>query len=37
VKATRRREKLPNGAGVRNTLLNTFYESPCADFGGYLD
>jgi hypothetical protein len=31
------REKLPGDAGVRNTLLNTFYESPRPDFGGYLD
>ena len=31
------REKLPDCAGVRHTLLNTFYESPCAEFGGYLD
>jgi hypothetical protein len=31
------REKLADGAGVRNTLLNTFYQSSCAEFGGYLD
>jgi hypothetical protein len=30
------REKLPAGAGVRNTLLNTYYESPREDFDGYL-
>jgi hypothetical protein len=30
------REKLPPNAGVRNTLLNTFYESPRDEFGGYL-
>jgi len=29
------REKLPPGAGVRNTLLNTFYEEPRAGFGGH--
>ena len=29
------REQLPSGAGVRNTLLNTFYESPREDFRGY--
>ncbi len=26
------REKLPAGAGVRNTLLNTFYETPREEF-----
>jgi hypothetical protein len=31
------REQLPPGAGVRNTLLNTFYEIPRDDFGGYLN
>jgi hypothetical protein len=31
------REKLPAGAGVRNTLLNTFYALPREGFGGYLD
>jgi hypothetical protein len=30
------REKLPDGAGVRNTLLATFYDSPREEFGGYL-
>jgi hypothetical protein len=30
------REQLPDGAGVRNTLLNTFYESQRDGFGGYL-
>jgi hypothetical protein len=30
------RERLPEGAGVRNTLLNTFYESPRDGFSGYL-
>jgi hypothetical protein len=30
------RERLPANAGVRNTLLNTFYECPRQDFGGYL-
>jgi hypothetical protein len=30
------REQLPPGAGVRNTLLNTFYETPRDGFGGYL-
>jgi hypothetical protein len=30
------REELPPGAGVRNTLLNTFYETPRDGFGGYL-
>jgi hypothetical protein len=28
------REELPPGAGVRNTLLNTFYETPREGFGG---
>jgi hypothetical protein len=28
------REKLPEGAGVRNTLLNTFYESCREEFAG---
>jgi hypothetical protein len=31
------RERLPAGAGVRNTLLNTFYESPREGYDGYLD
>ena len=31
------REQLPPGAGVRNTLLNTFYEEPYEDFLGYAD
>jgi hypothetical protein len=31
------REKLPADAGVRNTLLNTFYEAPRPEFAGYLD
>jgi hypothetical protein len=30
------REQLPPGAGVRNTLLNTFYESLREQFTGYL-
>ena len=30
------REELPAGAGVRNTLLNTFYESAREGFDGYL-
>lgn len=30
------RERLPSGAGMRNTLLNTFYETPAEGFGGYL-
>ena len=29
------RERLPEGAGVRNTLLNTFYEEPREEFRGY--
>jgi hypothetical protein len=31
------RERLPAGAGVRNTLLNTYYESPREEFGEYLE
>ena len=31
------REELPAGAGVRNTLLNTFYESVREGYDGYLD
>lgn len=31
------RERLPSGAGVRNTILNTFYEQERADFDGYLE
>ncbi|HJZ57797.1 MAG TPA: hypothetical protein VKE74_22750 [Gemmataceae bacterium] len=30
------RERLPEGAGVRNTLLNTFYAEPREGFSGYL-
>ena len=30
------REKLPSGAGVRNTLLNTFYEEQREGYHGYL-
>ena len=30
------REKLPAGAGIRNTLLNTFYEEPREGYSGYL-
>ncbi len=30
------REQLPPGAGVRNTLLNTFYECPRDGFCGYV-
>ena len=30
------REKLPPGAGVRNTLLNTFYEETREGYFGYL-
>ncbi len=30
------REELPPGAGVRNTLLNTYYETPRDGFGGYV-
>ncbi len=31
------RERLPDGSGVRNTLMNTFYERPREGFCGYLD
>jgi hypothetical protein len=31
------REQLPPGAGIRNTLLNTFYETPREGFFGYHD
>ena len=31
------RERLPAGAGVRNTLLTTFYDEPRPEFTGYLD
>lgn len=31
------REQLPPGSGVRNTLLNTFYELPREGYSGYLD
>ncbi|MBA4187441.1 MAG: hypothetical protein C0467_05415 [Planctomycetaceae bacterium] len=30
------RERLPDGAGVRNTLLNTFYDTPRDGFNSYL-
>jgi len=30
------RERLRPGAGIRNTLLNTFYEAPRNEFGDYL-
>jgi len=30
------RDRLPDGAGVRNTLLNTFYAEPREGFFGYL-
>lgn len=30
------REKLPDGAGVRNTLLTTFYETPMEQYSNYL-
>lgn len=30
------RERLPEGAGVRNTLLNTFYGEPRDGYGDYL-
>lgn len=30
------RERLPDGAGVRNTLLNTFYAQPREGYSGYL-
>jgi hypothetical protein len=30
------REKLDAGAGVRNTLMNAFYQMPRDGFGGYL-
>jgi hypothetical protein len=30
------RERLPEGAGARNTLLNTFYAEPREGFSGYL-
>ena len=29
-------ERLPPGAGVRNTLLNTFYADPRSGYSGYL-
>jgi hypothetical protein len=29
------REELPAGAGVRNTLLNTFYDTPREEFASY--
>jgi len=31
------RERLPAGAGIRNTLLNTFYAEPRDGFSGYLE
>ena len=31
------REELPAGSGVRNTLLNTFYETPRDGYHGYLN
>jgi hypothetical protein len=31
------REELPPNAGVRNTLLNTFYEAPREGFSDYLE
>lgn len=31
------REELPPGAGVRNTLLNTFYEQAREGYDGYLE
>jgi hypothetical protein len=31
------RERLPAGAGVRNTLLNTFYSEPRQGYSGYLE
>ena len=31
------RERLPAGAGVRNTLLNTFYSDPRHGYSGYLE
>jgi len=31
------RERLPAGSGVRNTLLNTFYEEARPGYSGYLD
>ncbi len=31
------REELPPCTGVRNTLLNTYYEAPREGFGGYVD
>jgi hypothetical protein len=31
------RERLPAGSGVRNTLLNTFYEEQRPGYSGYLD
>jgi hypothetical protein len=31
------RERLADGAGVRNTLLNTFYVEPRDGYSGYLD
>src|SRR5262249_10573358 len=30
------RERLPAGAGIRNTLLNTFYSEPRDGYSGYL-
>jgi hypothetical protein len=31
------RERLPTAAGVRNTLLNTFYADPRQGYSGYLE
>jgi hypothetical protein len=31
------RERLPAGAGVRNTLLNTFYAEPRQGYSGYME
>src|SRR5688572_28178548 len=31
------RERLPAGAGIRNTLLNTFYSEPRHGYSGYLE
>ncbi len=31
------RERLTEGCGVRNTLLNTFYTEPRYDYAGYLE
>ena len=31
------REPSPDGSGVRNTLLNTFYSDPRPGYSGYLE